>query len=320
MDPDRINEPSFYIGQVPIYGNVIMSPMDGFTDHPYRVIARRFGSAMCYTEYIDALDLLKKDPDTLKKIFFSAKETPIAVQLLSNDVEIIQKSAAKVCKYDPDFIDINIGCSAKSISNRGAGAGLMKHPAIVANIINRLVRMLKIPILAKIRLGWDEESANYLEIAKIVEDNGGALIAIHGRTRIQNYRGNSNWDAIGQVKNIVSIPVLGNGDIKTVNDIERMITYTNCDGVLIGRASIGNPWIFSRQNKSDISRIEIFNVLSSHLDHMIEFYGDENGIVYFRKHLSKYISQFHIDKDDRLKLLTSTNYTYIINTLESLLS
>ena len=320
MVQDHFNKPSFYIGQVPIYGNVIMSPMDGLTDHPYRVIARRFGSAMCYTEYIEALDLLKKEPEVLKKIIFSNKETPIAVQLLSNDAEMILKSALEASNYNPDFIDINIGCSAKSISNRGAGVGLMRFPSTIAEIFNKLTHTLNIPILAKIRLGWDENSTNYLEIAKIVEDNGCSLIAIHGRTRNQNYKGNSNWDAIGQVKNNVSIPVLGNGDIKSVNDIDRMLTYTKCDGVLIGRASIGNPWIFSRLNKADIPKCEILSVIRTHLDYMVKFYGDENGILYFKKHLSKYISQYHIDKNDKLKLLTSSNYTYIINALDDLIS
>ena len=319
MKPNRKPANDLLIGNKKISGNIIMAPMDGFTDHPYRVIAQLFGSGMFYTEFIDAMGLLDGDEETLKKIYFTEEDTPIAIQLLSDNVETILKSAIEACKYQPDFIDVNMGCSSKSISNRGAGVGLMKNPLKVANIFHSLTREIDIPILGKIRLGWDDASINYPEIVRIIEENGGSLVAIHGRTKSQKYSGLADWDAIAHVKQLVSIPVLGSGDINSLEDIYRMIGHTGCDGVLIGRHAIGNPWIFAKTDKCNISALDIYQTIIKHLDHMINFYGAEDGIIYFRKHLSRYLSHMQITKTFRKQILTCTKYVKLIDFLKRIL-
>jgi len=317
---DQLNKkPMFYIGNIPIENDVIMSPMDGITDHPYRILAKKFFSGMLYSEFIDAKSLLDNDPEALKKIYFSENEHPIAIQLLSEDVDLLLSSAKKAQAYKPDFIDINMGCSAKSISNRGAGVGLMKSPIKISKIFNLLTTSFDIPIIGKIRLGWDDENKNYLDIAKIIEDNGGSLIAVHGRTRKQKYQGTSNWDSIAQIKQSVSIPVMGNGDIENVDDIDKMINYTKCDGVLVGRASIGNPWIFSRQNKSNISNKSLLETIKVHLNLMIKFYDPFEGIILFRKHLKRYLSDIKIEKFNKNIIFTCTDYNKLIEEVEKLL-
>jgi len=244
--------PSFWVSHIPVYGRVILAPMDGITDYPFRQIAHQFGSALSYTEFLNCIDITYGHPHLKNMLTFSELERPVVFQIFDDDPDRMMQSALKLEKLHPDVIDVNMGCSAKNVSNRGAGAGLLKDPQKIYRIITSLVHTLDVPVTAKIRLGWDESSLNYLEVAGVVEEAGASLIAVHGRTRHQGYTGSANWNAIREVKQHVHIPVIGNGDIKTPADIDRMISATGVDGVMIGRAALGNPWILARRDKSDV--------------------------------------------------------------------
>ncbi len=242
MTPDI--KPTFNIGKVPVYGQVILAPMDGYTDLPFRLLCCQQGSAASISEFINGIDVKNGHPHLQTKLEFLDSERPFAYQLFDDDPDRLLLAAMELRKRNPNFIDINMGCSARNVSNRGAGAGLLKDPQKIARIIDSLVKNLDIPITAKIRLGWDEDTKNYLEVAKIIQDNGASALTVHGRTRKQEYTGTADWNAISEVKQLLSIPVIGNGDVKSHADISRLLSATGCDAAMIGRAAIGNPWIF----------------------------------------------------------------------------
>jgi nifR3 family TIM-barrel protein len=223
-----------------------------------------------------------------------------------------------VRQYNPDIIDINMGCSAKSVSNRGAGAGLLCAPEKIGLIFSKLSRALDIPLTGKIRLGWDDLSLNYLLVARIIEENGGQLLAVHARTKAQSYGGTANWDAIAEIKQKLSIPVIGNGDVRSVADIERMKAHTKCDGVMIGRAAIGNPWIFSRLDRENVSIETVKNTIQNHLARCLEFYGPERGLVIFRKFAKRYLNPYHLSRDQNLDLMTEVDPDKFIDQIGSL--
>ncbi len=205
----------------------------------------------------------------------------------ANEDHIIA-AAQKIEALAPGIIDLNMGCSVSGVSGRGAGAGLLRDPHKIGRIFNRMSSTLKVPVTGKIRLGWDARTRNYIEVAKVLEDNGASLVAVHGRTKEQAYTGEADWSAIAEVKNAVKIPVIGNGDVKTVADIARIKAQTGCDGVMIGRAAIGNPWIFQRKERHEVSVDDVITLLKRHLQAMLDFYG-ERGLILFRKHAVKYM-------------------------------
>ncbi|MGA9398935.1 MAG: tRNA-dihydrouridine synthase [Anaerolineaceae bacterium] len=300
-------------------GDVILAPMDGITDQPFRSIAREFGSAISYTEFINAREVLSNIKLVKQKLVFTEAERPVAFQLYDDDPVRILDAALRLMPYQPDILDVNLGCSVKAVANRGAGAGLLKQPESIRQTFELLTRNLNIPITGKIRLGWDEDSLNYLEIARIIEGSGGKAIAVHGRTRMQTYTHPARWNAIAEVKKTVKIPVIGNGDIKTVMDIDRMITETGCDAVMIGRAAIGNPWILQRVDKSIIRREAVIQVTLEHLRLSIEFYGELNGIRKFRKFLKLYLTVIDIEPYRMPELLSEENTDTIIKILNKLM-
>jgi tRNA-dihydrouridine synthase B len=221
-------------------------------------------------------------------------------------------------QYKPDILDVNLGCSVKAVANRGAGAGLLKKPDAIRRTFELLAKNISIPITAKIRLGWDEDSLNYLETARIIEGSGGKAIAVHGRTRMQTYTHPARWDAIREIKKAVKIPVIGNGDIKSVADIDRMINETGCDAVMIGRAAVGNPWILRRQEKSAVSRSEVIEVTRKHLEMSVGFYGALNGVRKFRKFLKRYLEGMDIAPYRMPELLSEEDPDTIIRVLSNL--
>jgi len=310
----------FQIGPLPIYGDLILAPMDGYTDQPMRRIARRFGSAMSYTEFINAMEVLYGHPHLEKRLTFTAEERPLVYQIFDSEPERIIQAAIRLRQRNPDVIDINMGCSARSVSGRGAGAGLLRQPTKIAQIFNHLTHILDIPITAKIRLGWDEESRNYLEIAHIVEDNGGALIAVHARTRSQTYFGQADWPAIAEIKQTVNIPVIANGDVRTTADIRSIQAQTGCDAVMIGRGSFGNPWIFARRERDEVSIAETRAAMLEHLQETQNFYGDEYGMIVFRKHALGYLRPYAIPPELRQRLLTTLDHHEWLDTLDAIFS
>jgi len=280
--------------------------MDGYSDLPFRLICRELGSAMSYTEFVNVDELQSRKPTVKawRKLKFDSTERPMTFQIYGHDENRLVETALRLQDYGPDIIDINMGCYVKGIAERGAGSGMLCQPGKIARVYARLSTSLKIPVTGKIRLGWDENTRNYGEVAKVLEDNGAALIAVHGRTKAQAYQGEADWDAIAAVKQLVKIPVIGNGDVKRVADIARLRAHTGCDGVMIGRAAIGNPWIFARQDREQVTLAEKVALMRRHLALNLDFYGPQVGLVLFRKHAAKYIQGLPGEDLLRVPLLT----------------
>jgi len=294
--------PTFRVGNVPVYGDAILAPMDGYSDWPFRSLCRGLGSAMSYTEFVKVENILRGFEHVDARLAYEEAERPIVFQLYGDDPDLILKAALRVQELGPDIIDINMGCPAKTVANRGAGVGLMRTPLKIARTFKKLTAALKVPVTGKIRLGW-EDFRSYRLVARIVEENGGALIALHGRTKEQSYSGHANWDAIAEVKAAAKIPVVGSGDVKFVADIERMKRYTGCDAVMIGRGAIANPWIFSRLDREQVSPEQVRQTMQLHLEHNMKFYGPEDGQRLFRKHAVQYLSLSSLSREARKDIL-----------------
>ena len=318
-DFSSINNTLWYIGAVPIKGRLILAPMEGISDQPYRVICRRMGAAISYTEFVSTLEILNKHPYRVdQRISFLIEERPIAIQVFDNEPERLVRGVQEILRLDPDIVDINMGCSAKTVSNRGAGAGLLRTPEKIENIFSTLSQQLTIPITGKIRLGWDENSLNYLEISRIVEENGGAALGVHGRTRKQSYSGEADWNAIAEIKQAVSIPVIANGDVKTPEDVFRILDHTKADAVMIGRKAIGNPWIFKGIPTEEVPYDERIDVMHEHIQSMAEFYSEHTGVVLFRKHAVAYLQRYPLMREEKRTLLTTTTVASFMDYLVSL--
>ncbi|MCK6538834.1 MAG: tRNA-dihydrouridine synthase family protein [Anaerolineales bacterium] len=294
--------PKFLIRDVPIYGDTILAPMDGYSDWPFRSICRALGSAMSYTEFVKVEKILSRSKEPAKRLYFEDVERPVTFQIYGDDPDLILKAALKVQELNPDIIDINMGCPAKSIADRGAGVGMMPTPLKIARTFRKLTAALNAPVTGKIRLGWDR-NRNYKLIARIVEEEGGSLIAIHGRTKEQRYSGNADWDAIAEVKSTVRIPVVGSGDVRTVADIQRMKQHTNCDAVMIGRGAIANPWIFAGYDRDQVPHGLLQETVREHLQKSIQFYGEEDGQRLFRKYAVQYLLLRTLDRQARKEIL-----------------
>lgn len=283
------SEPTFWVRDVPVYGDTILAPMAGYADVPHRAICRAYGSSMNYTEFIATEDLLGGSKRIWKLLEHTENERPFVVQIFGNDAQKFLVAAQRVEeRVQPDIIDINMGCSTRKVSGRGAGVGMMPQPELIAETFSLLTKHLSVPVTGKIRLGWNDNQ-NFLEIARILEDNGASLIAMHGRTKEQKYNGRANWDALAKLKQAVRVPVIGNGDIKKAADIDAMLDYTDCDAVMIGRGAIGNPWIFSRQERDNLSFSEVARAIRIHLHEMLTYHGNPYGMILFRKHLKRYL-------------------------------
>ena len=299
---NETKSPTFYVRDIPIYGDAILAPMDGYSDWPFRSLCREFGSAMSYSEFVQVERILSKSKQPQKKLYYQEVERPVTFQLYGDDPNKILEAALRVQDWGPSIIDVNMGCPAKSVSHRGAGVGMMKSPLKIARTFTKLSAKLSVPVTGKIRLGW-ERNKNYNLIARIVEECGGSLIAIHGRTKEQGYSGNANWDAIAEVKAAVKIPVIGNGDVKRVEDIEKLRQYTGCDAVMIGRAALANPWIFSRLDREQVTPEMVRDTIHKHLAKSVEFYGDEDGQRLFRKYAVQYLLLRTLDRETRREIL-----------------
>ncbi len=294
--------PAFHVGNVPVFGRAILAPMDGYSDWPFRSLCRSLGSAMSYTEFVSVERILRRPAHARSKLYFEPEERPVVFQIYGDDPDEILRAAVAVQELGPDVIDLNMGCPAKSVATRGAGVGLMRTPLKVARLLRRLHSSLRVPVTVKIRLGW-EDARTYRLIARVVEENGGALVAIHARTKEQRYGGCADWDAIAEVKASVRIPVIGNGDVKTVADIGRMREYTHCDAVMIGRAAIANPWIFSGLDRVEVADAAVHDLVAKHLERNIRFYGPDDGPRLFRKHAVLYLLLRRFSREDRTQIL-----------------
>lgn len=275
---------------------------------------------MSYSEFLNGIDVTMGNPHLENQLFFKESERPLVYQIYDDNPQRFLEAAKKVAGHRPDIIDINLGCSVRKISNRGAGSGLLRSPQKVALIASSLVKTVPVPITAKIRLGWDESTRNYLEIAHILEDCGVSLIAVHARTRKQEFTGQVDWKAIGEVKASVKIPVLGNGDILTYTEGLRLMKETGCDGVMIGRAAIGNPWIFAGSDRSQVPHTELFSVITRHLQWMTDLYTEKIAVLMFRKHLLRYISSCLTTSEIRRTVFSFTESEPLLEYISSLLN
>jgi len=300
--PALKTEPNFRIGGVPVYGDTILAPMDGFSDWPYRSLCRALGSAMSYTEFIKAEFLVRAFEHMAGRMKFDEAERPVAIQIYGDEPEEILAAAVRVQEKRPDLIDINLGCPARRVVQGGGGVSLMHTPLKVARLFQLLTSTLQVPVTAKIRLGWENER-NYRLIARIIEEAGGAAIAVHARTKEQGFSTQAEWEAIAEVKAAVRIPVIGNGDIQLVADIDRMKVQTGCDAVMIGRAAIGNPWIFARLDRSQVPPEEVLKLIHQHLERSLQFYGPAKGLILFRKHALQYLKLQHLPRARRTPIL-----------------
>jgi tRNA-dihydrouridine synthase B len=297
--------PCFYVGKIPILGDLILAPMDGYSNQPFRTICRELGSAMSYTEFINAREILHGHPYLYEKLAFLPEERPVVYQIFDNDPKRLLAAALRLQERQPDIIDVNLGCSAPTVSDHGAGAGLLREPEKIAEIFQLLTLAVDIPVTAKIRLGWDETSRNYRQVARLLEENGAAAIAVHGRTGAQGLRGQSDWDAIAEIRQAVSIPVIANGDVRSTADIERIKTHTGCPAVMIGRGAIGNPWIFSRLDRHQVPPGEVKRIIHAHLERVCAFYGAKYGLVLFRRYAIRYLRTYSHSAAMRAQLVTT---------------
>lgn len=310
----------FRIRELDIPGRLLLAPMDGFTDSPFRRICREFGASLLTSEFINGIDLMYGHPHLKYKTFFHASERPFAFQVFDDEPERLLSSALKLQELAPDLIDINMGCSAKSVSNRGAGAGLLKHPEKIKIIASSLVSTLRVPITAKIRLGWDDETRNYLDIVAILVDCGISAITVHARTRKQGYSGLADWDAIAAVKLVSPVPVIGNGDVKSLEDAKKLMDHSGCEAVMVGRAALGNPWVFSGEERSKIAPDALFLTIKKHLSLMLSLYSERIGTLLFRKHLSRYLTGYLTTSEIRKKVFSMDDPSTLMATISELLS
>ncbi|MBE7412820.1 MAG: tRNA dihydrouridine synthase DusB [Leptospiraceae bacterium] len=298
---------TIHVGNVKIQGDIILSPMAGFSDSPYRQITREFGSAFSFTEFVSTDGISRGSKKSIDLFRFQESERPIFFQIFGNKLDVITEAAKIIEDLNPDVIDLNMGCSVTKVAHKGSGAGLLKNPAYAGKIIESLSKNVKLPITAKIRLGWDHKSLNYKEVVTALEESGVKAISVHGRTKSMGYTGKADWNAIAEIKSFAKVPIFGNGDIQTYKEAKDRINETGVDAVLIGRAAIGNPWIFKGIEKSNLKFSEIREGIYRHLKLMLGFYGERQGLILFRKHVSKYLRGFFGIADLRDKLVTVTD-------------
>ncbi len=275
---------------------VVLAPLAGVSDSSFRWLCRKMGAAAVFTEMISADGLFQHNDRTFDYVFFREFERPIGFQLFGSDPAILARAVEIVMPYQPDFIDLNFGCPVKKVVKRGAGAALLKDPDRIEKIVREVVSHSPVPVFAKIRKGWDENSSNALEVAKILEQCGISALTIHPRTQAQGCRGKADWKTIRLLKENISVPIIGNGDVRCGADAKRMIDETGCDLVMVGRGSLGNPWIFQQANHfletgEDLpppTLEERLQIILDHVEDIISIKGEKRGIQELRKHLAWY--------------------------------
>ncbi len=305
---------------------MLLAPMEDVTDRSFRRMCKDFGADMLYTEFVSSDALIRDAKKSLAKLEISNDERPIGIQIYGHLIEPMVEAARIAQAAKPDLIDINFGCPMKKIAGRGAGSGMMRDVPKMVEMTRRIVQAVDLPVTVKTRLGWDDESKNVEEIAMRLQDEGIAALTIHGRTRAQMYRGEADWTLIGAIKNnpAIHIPIIGNGDVNSPERAQEMFDRYGVDGVMIGRATYGRPWIF-REIRHFIDTgeplppptvCELVDIAKRHLSLSIEVKGEVVGVLEMRRHLSNYFKGLHDFKETRLKLVTLKDIPNIFETLD----
>lgn len=288
------------IGDVTLENNLILAPMAGVTDLPFRMLCKEQGAGLICMEMVSAKAILYQNKNTEELLAINPSEHPISLQLFGSDPDIISEIAKRIEERPFDILDINMGCPVPKIVNNGDGSALMKNPLLAGEIIEKTVKAIQKPVTVKIRKGFDDVHVNAVEMAHIAQESGAAAVAVHGRTREQFYMGKADWDIIRQVKDAVSIPVIGNGDIRTAEDVIAMSRQTGCDGFMIARGAEGNPWIFSQilhyfktgEKLPGPGFEEVTKMLLRHAKMQLELKGEHTGIREIRKHAAWYTAGY----------------------------
>jgi tRNA-dihydrouridine synthase B len=287
------------IGPYSLTSRVVLAPMAGVTDRPFRMLCRKFGAGLAASEMLTADARLWETPKSRRRMDHRGEPGPRAVQIAGFDPEMMADAARRNVDAGAQLIDINMGCPAKKVCNRLSGSALMKDEPLVARILGAVVEAVAVPVTLKTRTGWDPGHKNAMAIARIAEDCGIQALAVHGRTRTDMFQGAAEHDTVRSIKEAVKIPVLANGDIDSPMRVKEVLDLTGCDGVMIGRAAQGRPWIFDEVNffletgklREELAQENVRDIMRAHLEDLYDFYGDEIGVRVARKHLSWYFRQ-----------------------------
>lgn len=285
------------IGNIDIDPAVVLAPMAGITNHSFRLICRQFGAGAVWTDMISSYGIRYRNTKTLDMFDWTDEECPVVVQIFGADPDVMATAARLVEEAGADIIDINLGCPVPKVRKTGAGTGLIEDYSVARKVMASVVNAVKIPVTIKTRKGLDDDTITAPDIARIAEDVGVSAVSIHGRTAAQGYSGNADWNIIAETKNAVSIPVIGNGDVRSPLDAKRMLEETGCDGVMIGRGSLGNPWLFRNtvhylktgELLGEPTYTERMNVAREHLRMMVELQGEDRGVREMRGQIAWYI-------------------------------